>query len=85
MMDKKLFSLFVDVEKHPFWLDRPILRIRMKQIFKYIKDLEAEKVKQAERIKELEKAIQDVYDAIHNEGEVNKWKIANWLEQALKG
>lgn len=56
-MDKKLFSLFVDVESLPFWIDRPLLRKSMRRLFKYIKNLEAKKVKQAERIEELEQAL----------------------------
>lgn len=74
-MDKKLFSLFVDVESLPFWLERPVLRKRMRQVHKYIKRLEAGndnlhrqnthlKVEQDNRIKELEVgALQVVADS----------------------
>lgn len=38
-----------------------------------------------ERVDELEAEIKKVCDYINNEGEVNKWKILNWLEQAKNG
>ena len=37
------------------------------------------------RIKELEILIKDVRNLINTKGHVSKWKIYNWLEQALKG
>lgn len=46
---------------------------------------EIEISKQAERIKELEDIIKDVCDLINNKGHVSKWKIYNWLEEALEG
>ena len=57
-----------------------------------IKKLKLECGKQAiqicvlnKRIVELEKAIRNVRDLINNEGKVNKWKISNRLEKAVKG
>ena len=37
------------------------------------------------RIKQLEALIKDVRNLINTKGHVSKWKIYNWLEQALKG
>ena len=53
-MDKKIFSLAVDVESLPFWIDRPVLRKRMRRLFRYIKKLETKLKTKDERIVELE-------------------------------
>ena len=53
-MDRKMFLLAVDVESLPFWIDRPVLRKRMRRFFRYIKKLETKLKTKDERIKELE-------------------------------
>ena len=54
----------------------------LKEAGRFIKLIEG---KQAKRIEELEAVIKNACDLINNEGEVNKWKILNMLNQTPKG
>ena len=75
-MDNKAFSLFVDVESLPFWINRPVLRKRMRRLFKYIKKIETEN-------KRLHSLLRKEVD--DGRAEVDDIGYEVWLKQALKG
>ena len=77
-MNKKLFSLFVEVESHQFWTDRPILKRRMRQLYKYIRNLKAENDQLHRQKGELERYTEYV-DSRISEGEM-PWLFQIWLQ-----